>query len=236
MEVIAAIDLRGGQCVRLFQGRFDAETVFSPDPVEVALRWQNSGAPRLHVVDLDGAREGEPKQLDAVEKITSAVTIPVQVGGGLRTASDIEVVLELGADRAIVGTAAAQEMKFAHDIFMRFGDRVAVSLDGRDGKVAVEGWLRETEETVLEVGIRLAKTGAPLFIYTDIARDGALVGPDVAGVKILAEETGVPVIASGGISRMEHIAALARGGAAGCIVGRALYTGDLGPEIFRRLW
>jgi phosphoribosylformimino-5-aminoimidazole carboxamide ribotide isomerase len=212
------------------------ETVFGADPVEMAVRWQNGGAPRLHVVDLDGAMEGEPKQLDAVEKILRAVTIPVQVGGGLRRASDVEVALELGADRAVIGTAAAEDLKLAQDIFRRFGERVAVSLDGRDGKVAVEGWLRETEETILDVGVRLAKVGAPLFIYTDIARDGALVGPDVEGVKMLAEESGVPVIASGGISRIEHIAALAKAGAAGCIVGRALYTGDLGPEIFHHLW
>jgi phosphoribosylformimino-5-aminoimidazole carboxamide ribotide isomerase len=228
MIVYPAIDLRGGRCVRLFQGEFDQETVYGDDPVAVARRWQAAGARWLHVVDLDGAREGRPVQARLVEAICRAVDIPVQVGGGLRDAAAVAAVLAAGAARVVVGTVAVQDPRLCRKLCRAHPGRVAIGLDARDGKLAVAGWTEGTEIEPAAAAKRAAKQGAAAIIYTNIGRDGTEHGPDVEGTAALARAAGVPVIASGGVGSLEHlraVAALAEGGVAGVIVGRALYTG-----------
>lgn len=229
-EVIPAIDLRGGRCVRLRQGDYARETVYGDDPVAMARRWEDEGAARLHLVDLDGAREGRPAQLEIAARIASAVCIPVQLGGGLRDAMAVRAALEAGAQRAIVGTAAAEDPERARSLFAEFGDRLILGLDARDGRVAVRGWETASGWDALELAGEMVAAGARRIIYTDIARDGMLTGPAVESTRRLAEAVHVPVIASGGVAKVEDIrrlADLALAGVEGVIVGRALYTGKV---------
>jgi phosphoribosylformimino-5-aminoimidazole carboxamide ribotide isomerase len=230
MQVIPAVDIRGGRCVRLVQGKFDQETVFSDDPVQMAVHWASLGAKRLHVVDLDGARTGEPRNLEVVRRIVEAVTIPVQLGGGIRTCETAEEVLALGVDRAIIGTSAAVDRDLAHAVFKRFGDRVAVGIDGSDGRVAIRGWQEILEEKAVDFAREMESLGARRIVYTDIARDGMLQGPNIAAVEEIARAVAVPVIASGGVAHLEDIRSL-KGleplGVEGVIVGKALYTESL---------
>lgn len=226
-EVIPAIDLRGGRCVRLFQGDYARETVFADDPVAVARRWEAEGARRLHVVDLDGARAGEPVQLEVVRRIAATVAIPVQLGGGLRERGSIAAALDAGVARAIVGTAAL-DVDYARALCAEFGERLVVGLDARDGRVAVHGWTADSGVAALELARQLQEAGARRVIYTDIARDGTLQGPSLASTRALAEALTIPVIASGGVGRPDDLRALAELhslGVEGVIVGRALYTG-----------
>ncbi len=226
MIVIPAIDLKGGRCVRLVQGKASAETVFSDDPVAVAERWESEGARRLHVVDLDGAFGGGPAQTALIHKITRAVSIPVEVGGGLRTMEHVEAVLETGARWAIVGTRAALDTAFLGDVCRRFEDRIIVGLDASDGRVAVDGWTRVLELEAVTLARDAAAAGACTIIYTDIARDGTQTGPNVRSTEALARAAKIPVIASGGVGSLEDIRQLsAIPGIDGVIVGRALYTG-----------
>jgi phosphoribosylformimino-5-aminoimidazole carboxamide ribotide isomerase len=224
--VIPAIDLKGGRCVRLVQGKASAETVFSDDPVAVAERWEAEGARRLHVVDLDGAFGGGPAQMALIHKIARAVAIPVEVGGGLRTMEHVEAVLETGARWAIVGTRAALDPAFLGDVCRRFEDRIIVGLDASDGRVAVDGWTRVLELEAVTLARDAAAAGAGTIIYTDIARDGTQTGPNVRSTEALARAAQIPVIASGGVGSLEDIRQLAAiPGIDGVIVGRALYTG-----------
>jgi phosphoribosylformimino-5-aminoimidazole carboxamide ribotide isomerase len=224
--VIPAIDLKGGRCVRLVQGKASAETVFSDDPVAVAERWESEGARRLHVVDLDGAFGGGPAQMALIHKIARAVSIPLEVGGGLRTMEHVEAVLEIGVRWAIVGTRAALDPGFLGDVCRRFGDRIIVGLDASDGRVAVDGWTRVLELEAVTVARDAAAAGACTIIYTDIARDGTQTGPNVRSTEALARAAKIPVIASGGVGSLEDIRQLsAIPGIDGVIVGRALYTG-----------
>ena len=226
MIVIPAIDLKGGRCVRLVQGKASAETVFSDDPVAVAERWEAEGARRLHVVDLDGAFGGSPAQMALIHKIARAVSIPVEVGGGLRTMEHVEAVLETGARWAIVGTRAALDPAFLGDVCRRFEDRIIVGLDASDGRVAVDGWTRVLELEAVTLARDAAAAGAGTIIYTDIARDGTQTGPNVRSTEALARAAKIPVIASGGVGSLEDIRQLAAiPGIEGVIVGRALYTG-----------
>jgi phosphoribosylformimino-5-aminoimidazole carboxamide ribotide isomerase len=226
MIVIPAIDLKGGRCVRLVQGKASAETVFSDDPVAVAERWEAEGAGRLHVVDLDGAFGGGPAQMALIHKIARAVSIPVEVGGGLRTMEHVEAVLETGARWAIVGTRAALDPAFLGDVCRRFEDRIIVGLDASDGRVAVDGWTRVLELEAVTLARDAAAAGAGTIIYTDIARDGTQTGPNVRSTEALARAAKIPVIASGGVGSLEDIRQLAAiPGIDGVIVGRALYTG-----------
>jgi phosphoribosylformimino-5-aminoimidazole carboxamide ribotide isomerase len=226
MIVIPAIDLKGGRCVRLVQGKASAETVFSDDPVAVAERWEAEGAQRLHVVDLDGAFGGGPSQTALIHKIARAVSIPVEVGGGLRTMEHVEAVLETGVRWAIVGTRAALDPGFLGDVCRRFGDRIIVGLDASDGRVAVDGWTRVLELEAVTLARDAAAAGACTIIYTDIARDGTQTGPNVRSTEALARAAKIPVIASGGVGSLEDIRQLsAIPGIDGVIVGRALYTG-----------
>jgi len=227
--VIPAIDLRGGRCVRLHQGRSDRETVFSDDPVAVALQWKELGAERLHVVDLDGAFAGEPRQSALVAKIVAAMApVPVEVGGGLRSLKDIETALETGARWAVVGTRAALDRAFLGDVCRRHPGRIIVAVDAKGERVAVRGWTEVMDDTVVEVGLRARGAGAAALLYTDVGRDGTEGGPNVEYTATVARDVAMPVLASGGVGRVEDLARLAAvPGVIGTVVGRALYTGAI---------
>lgn len=224
--LIPAVDLRGGRCVRLRQGRLEDETVFSEDPVATARGWQAQGAPRLHVVDLDGAFGGRPAQTDIIRAIIAALGIPVQVGGGLRDATAVQRVLDAGARWAVVGTRAALDPAFLGDICEAFPDRIIVSVDASDGKVAVDGWKRVLELEATDLARDAAAAGAAAVLYTDIARDGTERGPNIWSTEAVARAAGIPVLASGGVGSLDDIRQLATiPGLEGAIVGRALYSG-----------
>ena len=232
MEVIPAIDLRGGRCVRLHQGDFERETVFSDDPVAMALHWQEQGGQRLHVVDLDGAATGEPAHLQIISSIVAALNIPVQVGGGIRSANTARAWLEAGADRVVIGTAAVRDPDMVEAVCREHGSgTVVVSVDARDGMVALQGWTESSEISVLELAHRVETLGVERLLYTDISRDGMLSGPDLETNNRLVRETGMAVLASGGVSSVDDIRQLVPTGVEGVIVGRALYTGAVSlPE------
>jgi phosphoribosylformimino-5-aminoimidazole carboxamide ribotide isomerase len=227
MIVIPAVDLRGGRCVRLRQGRAEAETVFSDDPVAMARRWASLGARRLHVVDLDGAFAGAPRQTALIAEIVRAVApTPVEVGGGLRDVAAVGSVLAAGAAWAVVGTRAALDPVFLKDVCRQHPRRVIVAVDGKGPKVAIKGWTETVEETVAEVGARAADAGAAALLYTDISRDGTERGPNLEDTAALASRAGLPVLASGGVGSLEDLRRLAGiPGVEGAVVGRALYTG-----------
>jgi phosphoribosylformimino-5-aminoimidazole carboxamide ribotide isomerase len=224
--LIPAIDLRGGRCVRLLQGRLEDETVFSEDPVATARGWQAQGAPRLHVVDLDGAFGGRPAQTDIIRAIIAALEIPVQVGGGLRDAAAVQRMLDAGARWAVVGTRAALDPAFLGDICGAFPGQIIVSVDASDGKVAVDGWKRVLELEATDLARDAAAAGAAAVLYTDIARDGTERGPNIWSTEAVARAAGIPVLASGGVGSLDDIRQLATiPGVEGAIVGRALYSG-----------
>ena len=227
MIVIPAVDLRAGRCVRLREGRADAETVFSEDPVAVATKWTTGGAERLHVVDLDGAFAGAPRQTALVAKIVAAVApVPVEVGGGLRDLNAVEAVLDAGARWAVVGTRAALDRAFLRDACRAFRDRIIVAVDARGSHVAVKGWTELIEDTVTDVARRAQEAGAAGVLYTDVSRDGMEQGPNVADTAALAQAVTLPILASGGVGRVDDIARLASiPGVQGVVVGRALYSG-----------
>jgi phosphoribosylformimino-5-aminoimidazole carboxamide ribotide isomerase len=225
--VIPAVDLREGRCVRLREGRADAETVFGEDPVAMAMQWKALGAERLHVVDLDGAFAGAPRQTALVAKIVAAMApLPVQVGGGLRTIAAVEAVLEAGAQWAVVGTRAALDRRFLADVCGAFPGTIIVAVDARGAHVAVKGWTEVSPDTVTDVGARARDAGAAALLYTDVSRDGTEQGPNVEATAALARAVALPILASGGVGSVADIARLARvPGVAGVVVGRALYTG-----------
>lgn len=228
LEVIPAIDLRDGRCVRLTQGDYARETVYDADPVAVARRWVEQGAPRLHVVDLDGAREGRPINHALIVAIARAVApVPVQCGGGVRDASDALRLREAGIDRVIIGTAAIEDRALVEMLVRRLGEAFAVSIDARDGIAMARGWQSSGGVAAVDLAAELAALGVPRFVYTDIARDGMLAGPNVAGLQAFIAAARRPVIASGGIATLEHLRAVATAGAEGAIVGKALYAGTL---------
>lgn len=230
MIVYPAIDLRGGRCVRLTQGDFGRETVFADDPVWAAERWAGEGAEWLHVVNLDGALGTTAEaNLDALRRIRRAVDVPIQFGGGLRSADDVGLALEMGVSRAILGTVAVREPQVVAEALARHGpERVSVGIDARGGRVAVQGWTDVSDLSAVELGRRMAELGVTRVVYTDIARDGTLSGPDVEGTARLARATGLSVIASGGVSSYDDLRRLregAREGIEGAVIGMALYRG-----------
>ena len=229
MIVIPAIDLREGRCVRLHQGRSDRETVFSDDPVAVARGWKDLGAERLHVVDLDGAFAGEPKQSALVAKIVAAVApVPVELGGGLRDLRAVDAALTTGVAWAVVGTRAALDRTFLSEVCRRHPGRIIVAVDARGPRVAIKGWTEVVEETVAEVGARARDAGAAALLYTDVSRDGTETGPNVEETDNLARRVAVPILASGGVGRVDDLKRLAAiPGVVGTVVGRALYTGAI---------
>jgi phosphoribosylformimino-5-aminoimidazole carboxamide ribotide isomerase len=227
MIVIPAVDLRDGRCVRLREGRADAETVFSDDPVAMAAHWAALGAERLHVVDLDGAFAGMPKQTTLIAKMIAAVApVPVEVGGGLRDLAAVDAVIEAGARWAVVGTRAALDPVFLEDVCRAHPARVIVAVDARGPRVAVKGWTEVVDETVTELGLRARDAGAAALLYTDVSRDGMEQGPNLEDTAALARAVAMPVLASGGVASVEDLVRLARvRGIEGAVVGRALYTG-----------
>ncbi len=226
MILYPAIDIRGGQAVRLLQGNYARETTYDADPVDAAKRWAGEGAEYLHVVDLDGAKAGLPRNLEAVRRIAAAVDCPIQVGGGLRDAESVTSVLEAGAERVVIGTAALRDPEFLAKALEKHGDRVVVSVDARNGKVALEGWTEAGEEGVVEAVAELSSRGAARFLCTAIEVDGTMEGPALSELNQIAAATEAQVIASGGVGDLIHLETLAREAAPnieGAIVGRALY-------------
>lgn len=231
MLVIPAIDLKGGKCVRLRQGRMDDETVFSDDPVAIAGHWVEAGARRLHVVDLDGAVSGQPKNAEIVGAIARAFPdLPVQVGGGIRTDESALAYLEAGVQYVIIGTKAVSAPHFVNDLCLEFPGHVIVGLDARDGKVAIDGWSKLSHHDVVDLAQHFEADGVAAIIYTDISRDGMMQGVNVEATVRLAQSVHIPVIASGGVTTLEDIrrlCAVREEGIEGVVVGRALYEGTV---------
>ena len=236
MQIIPAIDLLDGHCVRLHQGDYDQVTRFSDDPVAQALAWQQQGAQRLHLVDLDGAKSGQAVNDAAVKAITAALSIPVQLGGGVRTVERVEELLRCGLDRVILGTIALEQPELVDQLAATYPDNIVVGIDAKNGKVATRGWIEESSTDATALAQRFSTSGIAAIISTDIATDGTLAGPNLEALRAMVEASAVPVIASGGIGNLEHLLsllALAPLGVEGVIVGRALYDGrvDLAEAI-----
>jgi len=231
MLLIPAIDLKEGKCVRLRQGRMDDDTVFSSDPVAVAGRWVEAGAKRLHLVDLDGAFAGKPKNADIINAIVQAYPdVPVQIGGGIRDEDTIEGYLDVGVEYVIIGTKAVSEPHFVRDAAIEFPGHIIVGLDAKDGKVAIDGWSKLSRHDVIDMAKKFEEHGVAAIIYTDISRDGMLQGVNVEATAKLARSVNIPIIASGGITNIDDIralAAVADEGVMGAITGRAIYEGTL---------
>lgn len=227
MELWPAIDLRGGRCVRLLRGDYDAETVFADDPLEQARRFVAAGARRLHVVDLDGARAGEAVQADLVARLVAAAGVPVQLGGGIRTLRTARAYAEAGVARLVVGSVAVEDPALLTAMAEALPGRIVLGLDARDGLVAVRGWTATSAQTALDVARRAAALPLAAVVYTDIATDGTLGGPNLDGLAAMVRGVPLPVVASGGIAGADDLRRVAAVGACGCIVGRALYDGGL---------
>ena len=230
MIVIPAIDLKEGRCVRLEQGLMEKDTVFCENPAEQALEWQRQGGELLHIVDLDGAFAGEPKNRASIEQIVNAISIPTQLGGGIRDLQTIEAYLELGIGRVIIGTAAQRNPELVKEACARFPGRVVVGIDAKNGMVAVQGWAEVTGVQATELAKRFEGDGVAAIIYTDIARDGMMQGPNIEATRALAEAISIPVIASGGVSSLkdiENLMAIEASGVTGAITGKAIYTGAI---------
>lgn len=232
MQIIPAIDLKEGKCVRLTQGVFTQAEIYSEDPVKYALRWQSEGATRLHIVDLDGAKAGmvQPHNLNVVRQIIRRVNIPVQLGGGIRSTEVIERVLNMGVDRVILGTSVAQNDETARSALMMYGEKVIIGIDARDGFVAISGWQQRLDESAISFARRMVAMNAKRIIYTDISRDGMLEGVNIAAISEMVAAVPVPIIASGGVGSLEDIHALKAIKASnleGVIIGKALYAGKI---------
>jgi phosphoribosylformimino-5-aminoimidazole carboxamide ribotide isomerase len=225
MQVIPAIDLREGRCVRLRQGDFDQETVFGDDPAAMATRWESEGATRIHLVDLDGAKAGHPINIEAVRSILERVGVPCQLGGGIRDEATIAAWLESGIERVVVGTQALRDPEWFGHMARAYPDRLLLGLDARDGRVAASGWLETSDVVALNLARRFDALPIAGIVYTDIARDGTLEGPNLVAIAAMAEAVRTPVIASGGVGTLEDLQRLAELPIAGCLVGRALYEG-----------
>jgi len=228
MLIIPAIDLRGAKVVRLFQGKFNQEKVYSADPVKVAKHWAKQGAKFLHIVDLDGASSGVLKNIEVLKKIIDQVGVGVEFGGGVRSIETISMLLGLGVQRVILGTRAANDAKFLKQAWKKFGEKIIVSIDAKSGKVQTQGWNCAATKTTLAFAQELKAIGFGQLIYTDISKDGTLAGPNIAGIKEILKETQLKVIASGGVSSLKDLSKLVKlqkQGVSGVIVGKALYEG-----------
>jgi phosphoribosylformimino-5-aminoimidazole carboxamide ribotide isomerase len=233
MIILPAIDIKDGRCVRLYQGDYGQVTTYDDDPVRVALRWQGAGARWLHVVDLDGAAAGYPVNSDLIRRIRKETTFHIEVGGGLRTLSDIDLVLQLGVDRVILGTVAIKNPALLEEALHRWGVLIVGGLDARAGRVAISGWRENSQVDAVALAQELCELNVQRFIYTDIARDGSLQGPNIAALQAMQNAVSCAVIASGGVSSLADLRALATVGVEGAIVGKAIYTGhvDLATAI-----
>ena len=227
MQVIPAIDLRGGRCVRLRQGNYDDETVFGDDPAATAARWVADGATRLHLVDLDGAKSGRPENLASVRAIVARVAVPCQFGGGVRSRETVAELFAAGVDRVVVGTKALAEPAWFAALCREFPGRVCLGLDARDGCVATDGWTNVSEKSAIEMARESDGLGLAAIIYTDISRDGMMSGVNLRAIEEITRSVATPVIASGGVTTLDDVRELAKLRVAGCVVGRALYEGTL---------
>jgi len=231
MIVIPAIDLKDGKCVRLLQGRKEDVTVYSDDPAAMARHWQELGAELLHVVDLDGAFTGEQKNFEKIKAIREAITIPIELGGGIRDVERIEMLINLGVDRTIIGTSAAKNPEVVEEACRKFPGQVIVGIDAKDGKVAVKGWVEVTELDAIEFARQMEAAGTAGIIYTDISRDGMLSGPNIEAMAKMVESVKIPVIASGGVSKLDDVKSLMQiKNLWGVITGKALYAGSMKLE------
>lgn len=231
MRLYPAIDIKSGKCVRLKQGKFNEQTIYANNPYDIAEKWADKGASYIHVVDLDGALDGVWTNKDAIEKIVKAVNIPVQTGGGIRTIRDIEERLSIGIDRVIIGTLAVKNPSFVKDAIEKFGsDKIVVGIDAKDGMVAINGWEEVSLMSALDLCQKMKGYGVKTIVYTDISKDGMLIGPNVAYTKYLIEETNLDIIASGGVSSINDLKDVEKINAEGAIIGKALYTGAIDLE------
>ncbi|GHO72885.1 1-(5-phosphoribosyl)-5-[(5-phosphoribosylamino) methylideneamino] imidazole-4-carboxamide isomerase [Ktedonobacter sp. SOSP1-85] len=233
MIILPAIDIKDGLCVRLYQGDYAQVTTYDRDPVQVAQRWQEAGASWLHVVDLDGAAQGRPVNTDLIQRMRRETTLQIEVGGGMRSLEQIEQVLALGVERVILGTVALRDRALLEAALARWGERIVVGLDARDGFVAVSGWYETSQVRATELASVLSRLGVRRFVYTDIARDGALSGPNLPALREMQQASESALIASGGVSSLEDLRELAQSGVEGAIVGKAIYTGavDLAQAV-----
>lgn len=229
-EIIPAVDIINGKCVRLKQGRYDAETIYDEDPVEVAKRWESQGAKRLHIIDLDGARTGIPKNIEIIKSIIKETNILIQAGGGIRNISTIKELIDFGIDRVILGTTAVNNPNMLSKFCEEFDGQIVVAIDVKEGKAATEGWTKVSKKDTITLAKEAISLGVKRFIYTDISRDGMLTGPNYKGIKEFIDQVNASVIASGGISSKGDIEQLKETGAEGCIVGKALYEGKVNLE------
>ncbi len=227
MIIYPAIDVKDGKCVRLVQGKFNDVTVYSEHPVEMALKFEQLGAEYLHVIDLDGARLGEPQNIAVISEMAVKLGIPIQLGGGIRTIEMMEIILCKGIQRVILGTSAVKDPELVKKAVQSFGSGLAVAIDARDGMVAIEGWAKTSEFTAIGFARKMEELGAKVIIYTDISRDGMLKGPNLKAMEDMARAVNIEVIASGGVTSLQDIKNLKEIGVAGAIVGKALYTGDI---------
>ena len=227
MRIYPAIDMIDGACVRLVQGDYSQKTKFADDPCEIAMRWQNEGGEFIHIVDLDGARNGEMSNFDLIVRIADKLNIPIEVGGGVRNMDCVEKYLDNGVNRVIIGTSALSNPDFVKEAVSKYGERIVVGIDAKDGMVAVNGWEEVSTTSAIDLAKQMEKIGVKTIIYTDIATDGMLKGPNVQAMKEMTEAVSIDVVASGGVSSAEDIARLKDTGVEGAIVGKALYTDAL---------
>ena len=227
MIILPAIDIKNGQCVRLYQGDYDQVTTYDVDPAKIAQRWQRSGASWLHIVDLDGAAAGHPVNVESIKSIRASTTLHIELGGGMRRLTDIEHMLDLGIDRVVLGTVALTDRALLMEALARWSERIVVGLDARKGSVAISGWRETSQVRATSLASELCTDGVQRFIFTDIARDGVLKGPNIEELKELQRMISCALIASGGVSTMDDVLSLARLGIEGAIIGKALYTGDI---------
>ena len=227
MKIWPAVDIRGGQCVRLIQGDYDQETVYGANPADMAIRWASDGAGQIHLVDLDGARDGSTANRQAVAEIVNSVEVPCQLGGGIRDRVTVAEYLGLGVERLVIGTKAQKDPDWLSAICKEFPERIVIGLDARSRMVATDGWLQTSDTPASELAKRYSKLPIAGIVYTDITRDGMLKGPNLEALKDIIDAVDVPVIASGGVTTSEDVTEIAKLGAAGCIIGRSLYEGKM---------
>ena len=227
MIVLPAIDIKDGQCVRLYQGDYAQVTTYDADPVQVAQRWQTAGASWLHVVDLDGAARGQPVNVELIARMRAVTSLQIELGGGMRSLAHIEQMLEIGVERVVLGTVALTDCVLLEQALQRWGERIVVGLDARDGWVAIAGWRETSRVQATGLASELSALGVQRFIYTDIARDGVLGGPNLSAIQEMQRATSRSLIASGGVASLADLHSLAVLGVEGAIVGRAIYTGDV---------
>lgn len=227
MRIYPAIDIKDGNCVRLFKGRFDDVTVYDTDPVAVAKRWEQEGAEFIHVVDLDGALKGRGVNSKVIKNICKSVKVPVQTGGGIRTMEDVEFMLSLGVERVIIGTSAVRDKEFVKEAVKKYGEKIVIGIDAKDSMVAIEGWEEVSTYKALDFAREMEKIGVKTIVYTDISTDGTLKGPNIEAMIEMSENLNIDVIASGGVGNEEHLLSLSKTKVEGAIVGKALYTGNV---------